>query len=162
MTGCRISEARLARWDAFAFDDDRPTWRIVGKGAGRRGPKERDVLLHPDAVRVLVDWRDQCGSRVWVFASPCRPGPIADGTMRRVVYQIADAAGVLERVNPHRWRHTAATAALDATRNLAAVQDLLGHANPATTRRYTQVSVERMREAVDALAAYGTPALRAV
>jgi hypothetical protein len=32
-----------------------------------------------------------------------------------------------------------------------------GHANPATTRRYTLVSLDRMRAAVDAAARYGTP-----
>jgi integrase len=155
-TGCRITEARTARWDSFVFDGPRSTWRIAGKGSGRRGVKHRDVPLTADVVGVLGRWRPACGSRTWVFPSPVRAGrPVCDSTMRAVFYDIAAAAGVDEHVNPHRWRHTVATSALDATRDLAAVQDLLGHANPATTRRYTLVSLDRMRAAVDAAACYG-------
>lgn len=157
-TGCRISEARLARWDTFVFDGARSTWSVEGKGSGRRGAKPRDVPLPPAAAVVLARWRPECGSRTFVFPSPVRAGrPVSDSTMRAVVYEIAAAAGVDEHVNPHRWRHTVATSALDATRDLAAVQDLLGHANPATTRRYTLVSLDRMRAAVDAAARYGSP-----
>lgn len=160
-TGCRISEARTARWEAFSLDDG--MWRVTGKGAARRGPKPRDVLLHPDAVDALTVWRDRCPSPVWLFPSPVRAGrPLTDGTVRRRVYQIAHAAGVADHVNPHRWRHTAATAALEHTRDLAAVQDWLGHASPATTRRYTSVGSARMRAVVDGAAAYGTAVLHAV
>ena len=162
-TGCRISEARTARWDAFSFDGDTCTWRINGKGSARRGPKLRDIPLHPSTVTVLTAWRQQCPSRTWVFPSPCAAGrPLADNTMRQRVYDIADAAGVADHVNPHRWRHTAATAALEATRDLAAVQDLLGHQNPATTRRYTLVGRTRMAAAVDGAADYGHRPLHAV
>jgi integrase len=162
-TGCRISEARLARWEQFRLDGDRPVWRVVGKGSARRGPKLRDLALHQSAVTVLRRWRRACPSRVWVFPSPRLSGrPLTDGTIRRRVYEIADAAGVDDRVNPHRWRHTVATAALDGTGNLAAVQDLLGHADPATTRRYASVSFDRMFEVVDAVVAYATPGLYAV
>jgi integrase/recombinase XerC len=160
-TGCRVGEARLARWDAFTLDGELAVWRVTGKGSARRGPKLRDVPLHPAAVAVLRRWRDDCGSPAWVFPSPVHSGrPVADQTIRRRVYEIADAAGVLEHVNPHRWRHTFATFALDATRDLAGVQDVLGHADPATTRRYSLVAFDRMRAVVEA--AYGGPALRAV
>jgi integrase len=165
-TGCRVSEARLARWDQFTFDVERSAWRIVGKGARCRGPKERPVPLHPATVRVLTGWQADCSSRTWVFPSPMLAGrPLSDSTMRTVVYDIAAAAGVDEHVNPHRWRHSVGTTALEGTGNLAAVQELLGHANPATTRRYAAVSLDRMREAVDvvvAAASYGAPALHAV
>lgn len=100
---------------------------------------------------------------MWVFPSPRHAGrPAADNTIRRRVYEIAEAAGVAEHVNPHRWRHTFATAALDATKDLGAVQDLLGHADPATTRRYTATARTRTRAAVAAGAAYGAPRLAAV
>jgi integrase/recombinase XerC len=163
-TGCRVGEARTARWDAFTFDGDRSAWRVTGKGSGRRGPKLRDVPLHSSAVAVLRAWRPECGSPTWVFPSPVNPGrPVADQTIRRRVYEIAATAGVAEHVNPHRWRHTFATFALDATQDLAGVQDVLGHADPATTRRYSLVAFDRMRAAVDGAAlAYATPTLRDV
>lgn len=158
-TGCRITEARCARWEAFDLDGSR--WRIVGKGSKRRGPKQRVVPLHESAVAVLAAWRHVCGSDVHVFPSRLVAGrPVTDCTMRNIVYRVSDAARVAH-VNPHRWRHTFATAALNGTGDLAAVQDLLGHANPATTRRYTLVADTRLRQAVDA-AVSGYGVLRAV
>lgn len=48
----------------------------------------------------------------------------------------------------HKLRHRAGTKWLDETENLAVVQDLLGHADPKTTRAYTRPNARRMREAV--------------
>ena len=41
-------------------------------------------------------------------------------------------------MTPHYFRHVFATRALDRTENLALVQDMLGHASPATTRVYAR------------------------
>ncbi len=60
---------------------------------------------------------------------------------------LARRAELDEHVTPHSLRHAFATKVLDATGDLAAVQDLLGHASPATTRIYAQVSSRKMREA---------------
>ena len=60
------------------------------------------------------------------------------------------------RPTPHSMRHTFATRVLDACGDLAAVQDLLGHASPATTRRYARVSAKRLRAAHQAT--FGAPA----
>jgi integrase len=48
----------------------------------------------------------------------------------------------------HNLRHRAATMAYDETGDLGAVQDLLGHESPETTRIYTRVSVQHVRRAV--------------
>lgn len=53
----------------------------------------------------------------------------------------------------HSLRHRCATVAYASTRDLRAVQDLLGHAKPETTARYTQVPVDAIRAAVAAAAA---------
>jgi len=161
-TACRISEARCARWDAFTLDGADAEWTIVGKGSARRGPKERTVPLPADVVHVLIRWRRECGSRVYVFPSPRHAGPIADSTMRQKLYEIVEAAGVEQHIVPHRWRHTCATAALHGTHDLAAVQDMLGHADPSTTRKYTEMISARLRSAVDAAAAYGGTPVRAL
>lgn len=53
----------------------------------------------------------------------------------------------------HNLRHRAATMAYEESSDLGAVQDLLGHDSPETTRIYTRVSVQHVRRAVVAGAA---------
>lgn len=58
----------------------------------------------------------------------------------------------LPDVSPHDLRHTAATLALEAGANLKEVQQLLGHADPATTMAfYTGVTEEAQRRTVDGI-----------
>ncbi len=72
-----------------------------------------------------------------------------------VMIGLANAAAVatddaLEQdhaITPHSFRHWFATRVLATTGDLAATQDLLGHASPATTRVYARVSAERLRAA---------------
>lgn len=53
------------------------------------------------------------------------------------------------RATPHMFRHSAATSWIDAGSEVDVVQQLLGHASPASTAIYVHASDERMREAVD-------------
>lgn len=52
--------------------------------------------------------------------------------------------------------NTSATRILEITGDLAVVQDMLGHASPATTRIYAQVSSKRMKEAHRAAFGYSS------
>jgi len=47
---------------------------------------------------------------------------------------------------PHWLRHWFATRVLERTQDLAALQDMLGHASPVTTRIYAKVSTKRLRQ----------------
>lgn len=149
-TGARFSGVQRARWAQFELEGAAPVWRIEGKGAGRRGPKEYVVPLHSTVTPILVAWRRVRPSPDWVFPGGSREGHISEPMLRGVFRDICAQAG-LPGVVPHQLRHTVATAALEGTGDLRAVGELLGHANMATTQRYTKVMPNRLRGMVEDL-----------
>jgi site-specific recombinase XerD len=64
-----------------------------------------------------------------------------------MLWELVEGAGLEVKITPHRFRHWFATRMLSATGDLATTQDLLGHANPATTRIYAQVSETNKQKA---------------
>ncbi|MEA3346425.1 MAG: tyrosine-type recombinase/integrase [Chloroflexota bacterium] len=74
--------------------------------------------------------------------------PISTNTVRKVLNDLIKLAGVDEYgVTPHSFRHYFATKVLEATGDLGATQDLLGHASPNTTRIYAKLSSKILRKA---------------
>jgi site-specific recombinase XerD len=73
--------------------------------------------------------------------------PLAPRTIQRNLWELVERAELETYITPHKFRHWFATKMLAATGDLAVTQDLLGHANPATTRIYAQVSETRKQEA---------------
>jgi integrase len=139
-TGCRISEATVAR--RAQFDLGAGTWRIVGKGSRRKGPKERIVPLHGDLAAQVRVWPEPD----WLFPSRGGTGPADRSTTAKWMRELVEHGGVA--ATAHQIRHTVATLGLERSRDVRAVQELLGHASLATTQRYTFVTAERTRSLV--------------
>ena len=140
-SGLRVSElCGIRRSD---LDLAQAQVRVWGKGA-----KQRQVPLSEPAVEALRAWlRRHRGSFVTsetdadaVFLNQ-RGRTMTPRDVRRVL----DRRSVVP-THPHALRHTFATHLLDGGADLRAVQELLGHADIATTQIYTHVSRERLRE----------------
>src|SRR5688572_18496325 len=75
-----------------------------------------------------------------------RGGPLTRQGLYKIVQRHARAAGLDGRMSPHTLRHSFATHLLAGGCDLRAVQEMLGHADIATTQMYTHLSGERLKE----------------
>jgi integrase/recombinase XerD len=143
--GLRVSEAvGLAR---NAVDLDERIVRCIGKG-----DKERIVPIGRQAAealrRYLARGRPHLDRRhrPELFLN-ARGGPLTRAGAFLIVRRLAEKAGLdPARVHPHLLRHSFATHLLEGGADLRSVQEMLGHADLATTELYTHVSDRRRRE----------------
>jgi integrase/recombinase XerD len=143
--GLRVSEA--VGLEKGAVDLDRRLVRCVGKGG-----KERVVPLGRAAAeavrRYLARGRPHLDRRhrPELFLN-ARGGPLTRAGAFLILRRLAAKAGLdPERVHPHLLRHSFATHLLEGGADLRSVQEMLGHADLATTELYTHVSDKRRRD----------------
>ncbi|HSZ41182.1 MAG TPA: tyrosine recombinase XerC [Trebonia sp.] len=166
----RVSE--LCDLDCDGLDAGRRTIRVLGKGRKERVvpvgiPAVRAVERWAEVGRpVLANARS--GNALFLGA---RGGRLDPRTARRIVHTRISASGTgpafaspegssdpdqsadpddpqsggVRDAGPHAIRHTAATHLLEGGADLRSVQEILGHASPATTQIYTHVSRERLK-----------------
>jgi site-specific recombinase XerD len=147
-TGMRISEAASLTIDRL--DLDRRRLRVIGKGS-----KERELLFGEPAQAALNGYlaagRPQLAARagapVPALFLNARGGPLTARGARLIVERWVEATGVSPRTSPHTLRHSFATHLLEGGADLRSVQELLGHANLATTQVYTHLSDAALRSA---------------
>lgn len=113
-----------------------------------KGDKTRIVPLEVSGQRYLEEYLGHRRSGP-MFISVFKHG---DRIERRIIQRIVKAKTGLY---PHAMRHTFGTMAMKATGNLAAVQDLLGHASPVTTRIYARLDTSDLRSVVEKTALLG-------
>lgn len=75
-----------------------------------------------------------------------RGGALTRQGLYKIVRRHAQTAGLADRMSPHTLRHTFATHLLAGGCDLRSVQEMLGHADVATTQLYTHLSSERLKD----------------
>jgi integrase/recombinase XerD len=119
-----------------------------------KGNKQRTVPISSFALGYLQAYlegpRLSNPGRKSAFLFLNRSGkPISRVYFFKQVRKYAAQAGIQEKISPHTLRHSFATHLLENGAELRAVQEVLGHANIATTEIYTQVSSKRIMSAYD-------------
>ena len=144
--GLRVSEAVGLERGGVDLDDR--FVRTVGKGG-----KERVVPIGRQAAealrRYLAHGRPHLDRRhrPELFLN-AKGGPLSRAGAFLILRKLAGKAGLdPERVHPHLLRHSFATHLLEGGADLRSVQEMLGHADLATTELYTHVTDRRRRDA---------------
>lgn len=141
-TGCRVSE--VSAMDKSHIDMQAMNLRVVGKGDA-----ERVVYLSFKALyhlnRYLESRNDNEEALFVMGRKPYRR--LSSRAMQDEVNKVEQASGLTKVITPHVFRHTFATLKIDNGCEMADLQQLMGHSNPATTQIYAQVSEERKQQA---------------
>ena len=144
-SGLRISELTGLTWRDIDLAD--ASVRVTGKGRKTRIVPVGSKAL--DALRVLHELEQVQSADEPVFRG--RNGsPITAQKVRERLKLWAKAQGVERRVYPHLLRHSFASHMLESSGDLRAVQELLGHADIATTQIYTHLDFQHLSRVYDA------------
>ena len=146
-TGLRCNE--MASTLIERYDPRERSLRVIGKGN-----KERTVYIHQEAVPHLEKWLTFLGDRRGpIFRSIDKHGHVReDGISARGVRFLIDdirkRAGI-PKLSTHDFRRTFAGEFIDAGGDLYRTADVMGHDDPATTKKYDRRESRAIREVVD-------------
>ena len=143
-SGLRLSELVNLRW--LDLDQDGGEVRVLGKGS-----KTRIVPVGRHAIAAL---RALGAVHGMAPDSPVFPGrggaPISPRAIQLRMKTLALQQGIPKHIHPHLLRHTFASHMLESSGDLRAVQELLGHADIATTQIYTHLDFQHLAKVYDA------------
>ena len=151
MYGCGLRVSELVSLETKSVDLRARLVRPFGKGK-----KERLVPLGDGVSETLTAYLNAARPKILAKKPPSaflfitkRGGPMTRNHFLGLVKAYARDAGIARTITPHALRHSFATHLLSGGADLRAIQEMLGHASVATTQRYTQVDIARLREVYD-------------
>jgi integrase/recombinase XerD len=143
-SGLRISELTQARLENLNLEDR--FIRVTGKGnktrlipVGRKAGEAISAYLEGER-RLLV--KSRTGSELFLSRHGKR---LTTQRVWQIDKEIAELGGFETRIYPHLLRHSFATHLLANGADLRIIQELLGHADIATTQVYTHVEQNRLK-----------------
>jgi len=140
---------RVSEWIGLAVKDvllEESLLRVFGKGS-----KERLVPIGRSAIgAVAVYLRElrptlERGAGQGILFLNARGAPLTRMGAWKILRKYVAMSGIERPVSPHTLRHSFATHLLEGGADLRAVQEMLGHADIATTQIYTHVDRDYLR-----------------
>jgi integrase/recombinase XerC len=118
-----------------------------------KGGKTRVLPVGSKAVRAVEDWLQQRGrintnTESALFVSE-RGARLGRRSIELRLAQWCQKKGIAEHIHPHMLRHSFASHLLEASQDLRAVQELLGHSNISTTQIYTHLDFQHLAAVYD-------------
>jgi integrase/recombinase XerD len=147
MYACGLRASEAIGIEVADLDMEEAVLRARGKGSKERVvPVGRAAL---EAVRIYLERGRPAlvndGIVAQLFVN-FRGEALTRQGLYKIVRRHAATAGLAERMSPHTLRHTFATHLLAGGCDLRSVQEMLGHADVATTQLYTHLSSERLKD----------------
>jgi integrase/recombinase XerC len=142
-SGLRLAELCALRWSDLDLHGGEV--RVLGKGS-----KTRIVPVGSHARAALAAWGNEVGMAADTPVFPGRNGPISPRAVQARIRTLAQRQGIWKRVHPHLLRHSFASHVLESSGDLRGVQELLGHADIATTQIYTHLDFQHLAKVYDA------------
>jgi integrase/recombinase XerD len=149
MYACGLRASEATALEVSDVDLDAGILRARGKGS-----KERLVPIGSTAGSALAAYLRRgrpalAGDRLEprLFLNHRGHGLTRQG-LYKIVQRHARGAGLASKMSPHTLRHTFATHLLAGGCDLRSLQEMLGHADIATTQLYTHLSADRLRDAL--------------
>jgi integrase/recombinase XerD len=138
--GLRVSE--LIRLKISDIDAKRMQIRVVQS----KGKKDRYTLLSQKTLELLRKYMDRDRPRLWLFegvnVETGEVQPYSPSSIRMILREAVNNAGLQKRITVHTLRHSFATHLLEAGTDLRYIQSLLGHESSKTTEVYTHVTTK--------------------
>ncbi len=148
MYACGLRASEAVDLEVGDLDLEAGVLRARGKGA-----KERLVPVGSAAANAIGAYLQRGRPRLvgerWearLFVNQRGTGLTRQG-LYKIVQRHAASAGLAAKMSPHTLRHTFATHLLAGGCDLRSLQEMLGHADIATTQLYTHLSAERLKDA---------------
>jgi integrase/recombinase XerD len=147
MYACGLRASEATGLELQDLDLEAGLLRARGKGS-----KERIVPVGSTAGRALLAYLQRGRPHLVgvrhesaLFVNQRGQGLTRQG-LYKIVQRHAKSAGLAHKMSPHTLRHTFATHLLAGGCDLRSVQEMLGHADIATTQLYTHLSTDRLRD----------------
>ena len=145
-SGLRLAE--LIALDLGAIDFADRTVRVTGKGN-----KSRILPVGRKAVDALQAWLKVRGAHAGAGETALFTGRggrrVGQRTIQARIARWARLQGLPVHVHPHLFRHSFASHLLESSQDLRGVQELLGHADIATTQVYTHLDFQHLARIYD-------------
>lgn len=141
VTGLRFSEVKNLEWQNLRWEDGRC---LV---TGTKTKRQRFALLPQDALDLIEPYKKDRGH---IFINPGTGKQYT--SIRKILKSAAEKHGIPMR-GPHDLRHAAGTDTLEATGDIRAVQETLGHTTLKSSQRYTLIATRRRQRIAEQTAA---------